>query len=161
MARPTTHNAINWPAMAAQRRRTSVSTPTPGRSSSGSSRVEFTLEASKAGAHGFLFALLGRLGEQLAHGRVTRAAAAAAQHDADQMAIAAADVGDEVEGTITRITPFGAFVQISPAVEALVHISELGDGNNPEKLFQLNEKKKFAVIEIDADNRKISLGLTK
>ena len=56
---------------------------------------------------------------------------------------------------------FGAFVQISPAVEALVHISELGDGNNPEKLFQLNEKKKFAVIEIDADNRKISLGLTK
>jgi ribosomal protein S1 len=43
----------------------------------------------------------------------------------------------------------------------LVHISELGDGNNPEKLFQLNEKKKFAVIEIDADNRKISLGLTK
>ena len=70
-------------------------------------------------------------------------------------------VGDEVEGTITRITPFGAFVQISPAVEALVHISELGDGNNPEKLFQLNEKKKFAVIEIDADNRKISLGLTK
>ena len=70
-------------------------------------------------------------------------------------------VGDEVEGTITRITPFGAFVQLSPAVEALVHISELGDGNNPEKLFQLNEKKKFAVIEIDADNRKISLGLTK
>ena len=70
-------------------------------------------------------------------------------------------VGDEVEGTITRITPFGDFVQISPAVEALVHISELGDGNNPEKLFQLNEKKKFAVIEIDADNRKISLGLTK
>ncbi|MGE5310066.1 MAG: 30S ribosomal protein S1 [Sphaerimonospora mesophila] len=70
-------------------------------------------------------------------------------------------VGDEVEGTITRITPFGAFVQISPAVEALVHISELGDGNNPEKLFKLNEKKSFTVIEIDADNRKISLGLTK
>ena len=66
-------------------------------------------------------------------------------------------VGDEVEGTITRITPFGAFVQISPAVEALVHISELGDGNNPEKLFQLNEKKKFAVIEIDADKRNIIL----
>ena len=38
--------------------------------------------------------------------------------------------GDKVEGTVTRITPFGAFVQISPAVEALVHISELGDGND-------------------------------
>ena len=34
--------------------------------------------------------------------------------------------GDKVEGTVTRITPFGAFVQLSPAVEALVHVSELG-----------------------------------
>lgn len=70
-------------------------------------------------------------------------------------------IGDEVDGTITRITPFGAFVQISPAVEALVHISELGEGGNPEKLFTLNEKKSFVVLEIDADNRKISLGLKK
>ncbi len=70
-------------------------------------------------------------------------------------------IGDDVEGTITRITPFGAFVQISPAVEALVHISELGEGSNPEKLFKLNEKKTFTILEIDADNRKISLGLKK
>lgn len=70
-------------------------------------------------------------------------------------------IGDDVDGTITRITPFGAFVQISPAVEALVHISELGEGGNPEKLFKLNEKKSFTIIEIDADNRKISLGLKK
>lgn len=67
--------------------------------------------------------------------------------------------GDEVEGTVTRITPFGAFIQLSPAVEALVHISELGEGEgvDPEKLFKLNEKKKFKVIDIDRDNRKISL----
>ena len=32
-----------------------------------------------------------------------------------------------VEGKITRITPFGAFVQLSPAVEALVHVSEMSD----------------------------------
>jgi small subunit ribosomal protein S1 len=70
-------------------------------------------------------------------------------------------VGDVVDGTITRITPFGAFVQISPSVEALVHISELGEGSDPEKLFKLNEKKTFTVLEIDADNRKISLGLKK
>jgi len=70
-------------------------------------------------------------------------------------------IGDEVEGTVTRITPFGAFVQISPSVEALVHISELGEGSDPEKLFKLNEKKTFTVLEIDADNRKISLGLKK
>ncbi len=69
--------------------------------------------------------------------------------------------GEKVEGTVTRITPFGAFVQISPAVEALVHISELGggEGADPEKVFTLNERKEFVVLEIDKDNRKISLSL--
>lgn len=70
-------------------------------------------------------------------------------------------VGDDVEGTVTRITPFGAFVQISPAVEALVHVSELGEGDtaDPEKVFTLNERKSFVVLDIEKDNRKISLGL--
>ncbi|MBH1956647.1 30S ribosomal protein S1 [Candidatus Saccharibacteria bacterium] len=71
--------------------------------------------------------------------------------------------GTEVEGTVTRITPFGAFVQISPAVEALVHVSELGEGDNadPEKVFTLNERKSFVVLDVDKDNRKISLSLGK
>jgi RNA binding S1 domain protein len=69
--------------------------------------------------------------------------------------------GDKVEGTVTRITPFGAFVQVSPAIEALVHISELGDSNNvdPEKVFTLNECKEFVILDIDKENRKISLSL--
>lgn len=70
-------------------------------------------------------------------------------------------VGQKVEGTVTRITPFGAFVQISPAVEALVHVSELGRDADPEKTFKLNEKREFKVLEIDADNRKIRLGFVK
>lgn len=67
--------------------------------------------------------------------------------------------GAKVEGTVTRITPFGAFVQISPAVEALVHVSELGEGNDvdPEKVFTLNERKDFTVLDIDKEGRKISL----
>lgn len=71
--------------------------------------------------------------------------------------------GEDVEGTVTRITPFGAFVQLSPAVEALVHVSELGDGDSadPEKVFKLNERKNFRVLEVDKDNRKISLSLKK
>ncbi len=71
--------------------------------------------------------------------------------------------GSKVEGTITRITPFGAFVQISPAVEALVHVSELGEGSdvNPEKIFTLNERKNFKVLDIDKEGRKISLSITK
>ena len=69
--------------------------------------------------------------------------------------------GDEVEGKVTRITPFGAFIQISPAVEALVHVSELGEGEgiDPEKIFKLNEKKKFKILDIDKETRKISLSL--
>lgn len=69
--------------------------------------------------------------------------------------------GDAVEGTVTRITPFGAFVQLSPSVEALVHVSELGgtSGADPEKVFTLNERKSFKVLEVDKDNRKISLSL--
>lgn len=71
--------------------------------------------------------------------------------------------GASVEGTVTRITPFGAFVQISPAVEALVHVSELGEGEgaDPEKVFKLNERKTFKVLEVDKENRKISLSLKK
>ncbi len=69
--------------------------------------------------------------------------------------------GESVEGKVTRITPFGAFVQLSPAVEALVHVSEMSndDSVNPEEIFKLNEKKQFKVIDIDTDNRKIALSL--
>lgn len=71
--------------------------------------------------------------------------------------------GESVDGTVTRITPFGAFIQISPSVEALVHVTELGEGEgaDPEKLFKLNEHKAFKILEIDKDNRKISLSLKK
>lgn len=72
--------------------------------------------------------------------------------------------GTSAEGTVTRITPFGAFVQLSPAVEALVHVTELSEGGesvDPEKLFKLGEKKSFTILDIDRDNRKISLSLKK
>lgn len=72
-------------------------------------------------------------------------------------------VGEAVEGTVTRITPFGAFIQISPAVEALVHVSELGEGENadPEKVFTLNDRKEFVILDIEKEGRKISLSLNK
>ena len=69
--------------------------------------------------------------------------------------------GELVEGKVTRITPFGAFVQLSSSVEALVHVSEMSkdDSADPEKIFQLNEKKKFKVLDIDTEARKIALSL--
>jgi len=69
--------------------------------------------------------------------------------------------GGLVEGKVTRITPFGAFVQLSAAVEALVHVSEMSndDHGDPEQIFQLNEKKQFKILDIDPDARKIALSL--
>ncbi len=69
--------------------------------------------------------------------------------------------GDIVEGKITRITPFGAFVQLSASVEALVHVSEMSDDDtvDPQQIFQLNEKKQFKVLDIDTEARKIALSL--
>ncbi len=66
-----------------------------------------------------------------------------------------------MEGKITRITPFGAFVQLSAAVEALVHVSEMSDdeGVDPENLFKLNETKQFRVLDVDTKDRKIALSL--
>ena len=78
-----------------------------------------------------------------------------------QKEISTYKVGDEVDGKITRITPFGAFVQINPVIEALVHISELSDNHvtDPNTLVKVGETKKFRVIGIDADQHKISLSL--
>ena len=72
-------------------------------------------------------------------------------------------VGDTVSGVVNGVVDFGAFVQISPAVEALVHVSELGEGEgaDPEKVFKLNERKQFKVLDVDKENRKISLSLKK
>ena len=69
--------------------------------------------------------------------------------------------GIELEGTVTRITPFGAFVQITPVIEALVHISELSSEHvvDPNSLLKVGEKKKFRVIAIDAEQHKLSLSL--
>jgi len=69
--------------------------------------------------------------------------------------------GDVIEGKVTRITPFGAFVQVTPSIEALVHVSEMGESEaaDPEQLFQLNEKKRFKILDIDQEGRKIALSL--
>ncbi len=71
--------------------------------------------------------------------------------------------GDVVEGKITRITPFGAFVQLSPAVEALVHVSEISNGEedpaDPTEIFKLGGKKEFKILDIDTEARKIALSL--
>lgn len=70
-------------------------------------------------------------------------------------------VSDNVEGTINRITPFGAFVQVTPVIEALVHISELSEEHvsDPNDLVKVGDKKTFRIIAIDPVQHKLSLSL--
>ncbi len=70
-------------------------------------------------------------------------------------------VGDMIDGKITRITPFGAFVQVTPTIEALVHISELSDDHvaDPASHVKVGETKQFRVIAIESEQHKLSLSL--
>ncbi|MCA9349690.1 S1 RNA-binding domain-containing protein [Candidatus Saccharibacteria bacterium] len=70
-------------------------------------------------------------------------------------------VGEKVDGKIVRITPFGAFVQISEIIEALVHVSELSEEpiKDPRKILKLNEIKQFKILSIDPEQHKLSLSL--
>ena len=70
--------------------------------------------------------------------------------------------GARVKGTITRLQPFGAFVEIAPGVEGLVHITELGAGrriNHPKEVVSVGQQVEASVLSIDHDKRRLSLSL--
>jgi len=70
--------------------------------------------------------------------------------------------GSRVKGTVTRLQPFGAFVEIAPGVEGLVHISELGAGrriNHPKEVVSVGQAVEASVLSIDHDKRRLSLSL--
>ena len=65
-------------------------------------------------------------------------------------------------GKITNIADYGAFVEIEPGIEGLVHVSEMDWTNKniaPSKLVTLGEEVEVMVLEIDEDKRRISLGM--
>jgi small subunit ribosomal protein S1 len=70
-------------------------------------------------------------------------------------------VSDELEGTITKVVTFGAFVELFPGVEGLVHISELSweHVENPREVVNPGDKVKAKLIEVDAERRRISLSI--
>ncbi len=69
--------------------------------------------------------------------------------------------GDIITGTITKLVPFGAFVQVAPGIEGLIHISELSSRHieMPEEIVNINQSVQVKVIDIDVDRRRISLSL--
>lgn len=70
--------------------------------------------------------------------------------------------GSVVQGKVVRLAPFGAFVELSPGIEGLVHISEMSWGkriNKPEEVLTVGETVSVKIKEINADARRISLSL--
>ncbi len=70
--------------------------------------------------------------------------------------------GDVVQGVVVRLAPFGAFVELVPGVEGLVHISELSFVKrvlNPEEIVSPGEVVQVKIKEIDQENRRIGLSL--
>src|SRR6187399_3294311 len=71
--------------------------------------------------------------------------------------------GDVVDGKVTKIVAFGAFVQILPGVEGLVHISELADHHveSPSEVVEPGTKLNVKILEIDEERRRLSLSIKR
>jgi polyribonucleotide nucleotidyltransferase len=69
-------------------------------------------------------------------------------------------VNEEFEGEVKRILPFGAFVEILPGKEGMVHVSQMSTGyvNSPDDVVKLGDKVKVRVMEID-DQHRINLSM--
>jgi small subunit ribosomal protein S1 len=72
-------------------------------------------------------------------------------------------VGQLVEGTITRLTNFGAFALVNDEIEGLIHISELSDRriNHPQEVVQEGEQHVMRIIRIDPKRRRMGLSLMR
>ena len=70
---------------------------------------------------------------------------------------------DVVHGKVTKVVTFGAFVEILPGVEGLVHISELAEHHveNPREVVTQGQDTLVKIIEIDADRRRLSLSIKR
>jgi small subunit ribosomal protein S1 len=71
-------------------------------------------------------------------------------------------VGVQFKGKVTNVTDYGAFVELEPGVEGLVHVSEMSwvkKNTAPSKLVTPGSEVDVAVLEVDSNKRRISLGL--
>ncbi len=71
-------------------------------------------------------------------------------------------VGQKARGRVTNITDYGAFVELEPGIEGLVHVSEMSwvkKNVHPGKIVSTSQEVEVLVLEVDAEKRRISLGL--
>jgi small subunit ribosomal protein S1 len=85
------------------------------------------------------------------------------QADPWQQVLEAYNEGDTVDGKVTKVVTFGAFVEILPGVEGLVHISELAQHHveNPREVVSQGQDVKVLILEVDAERRRLSLSMKR
>jgi small subunit ribosomal protein S1 len=69
--------------------------------------------------------------------------------------------GEIIEGQVTKLVPFGAFVRVAPGIEGLVHISELSHEHvdTPESVLSVGDEVRAKVIDVDVPRRRVSLSM--
>jgi small subunit ribosomal protein S1 len=85
------------------------------------------------------------------------------QEDPWQRVVDTYRVGDELEGAVTKVVTFGAFVEILDGVEGLVHISELAGHHveNPREIVHPGDNVRVKILEIDSERRRLSLSVKR
>jgi small subunit ribosomal protein S1 len=85
------------------------------------------------------------------------------QSDPWQQVLESHKEGDIVDGKVTKVVTFGAFVEILPGVEGLVHISELAQHHveNPREVVSQGQDVKVLILEVDAERRRLSLSMKR
>ena len=85
------------------------------------------------------------------------------QEDPWQRVVSTYRSGDVLEGKVTKVVSFGAFVEILDGVEGLVHISELADHHveNPSEVVELGSILNVKILEIDEERRRLSLSIKR
>jgi small subunit ribosomal protein S1 len=85
------------------------------------------------------------------------------QEDPWQRVVDSYRPGDALDGTVTKVVAFGAFVEIVPGVEGLVHISELAEHHveSPGEVVTPGDKVRVKILEIDEERRRISLSIKR
>ncbi len=71
-------------------------------------------------------------------------------------------VGSVVEGPVTSLTKFGAFVQLSEGIEGMIHVSDISAEkriNHPQDILKVGQSVKAQVLEVDTEKRRLKLGI--
>lgn len=71
-------------------------------------------------------------------------------------------VGSQCQGKVVNLLPYGAFIELKPGIEGLVHISEISWTkriSHPSEVLKIGDEVEAVILSLDRDNRKISLGL--